>query len=230
MISSPRQRFQATAGQPGSGAAASTAVWSWSRGDLALEAEGAGFPWAAPDDEWVQSLDPWTAGATISLTIEDGSGVIYSDSQTADADGHFHFGLWGFVDLERGHVVTVSDGTTTKTHTVMDLYVDGVDVSADTVFGRAQPGSDVEVWVHDGGNITTTADGSGNWTADFSGTTDIVFGSDGGSQQRDDDGDSTGDWWTTPAVVARPVADVVELGEDLSPEMIEQLRSLGYLE
>jgi hypothetical protein len=65
-------------------------------------------------DDWVQSSGSWTPGATISLTIEDGSGVLYSDSQTADANGNFHFGLWDVFDLQRGHVVTVSDGTITK--------------------------------------------------------------------------------------------------------------------
>ncbi len=51
----------------------------------------------------------------------------------------------------------------------MDLYVDGVDVTADTVFGRADAGTNVDVWVHGDGDLTVTADGSGNWTADFSG-------------------------------------------------------------
>ncbi|MGD9147214.1 MAG: hypothetical protein PVI80_16725, partial [Anaerolineae bacterium] len=62
----------------------------------------------APVDDRVQSSNPWTPGATVSLTIEDGSGVVYADSQTADADGHFHFDLWDLFDLQRGHVVTVS--------------------------------------------------------------------------------------------------------------------------
>ncbi len=158
----------------------------------------------APDDEWVQSWSPWTPGATISLTIEDGSGVVYTDSQTADADGRFNFNLWDVFDLERGHVVTVSDGTTTKTHTVANLFVDGVDVTADTVFGRADAGTSVDVWVHDNGSMTVSADGSGNWVADFSGMTDLTYLSDGGSQQIDSDGDSTGVWWASPRFRVSP--------------------------
>ena len=50
------------------------------------------------------------------------------------------------------------------------------------------------MWVHGDGNVTATADGSGNWMADFSGMTDLTALSDGGSQQVDDDGDSTGVW------------------------------------
>jgi hypothetical protein len=129
---------------------------------------------------------------------------LYSDSQTADANGNFHFNLWDVFDLQRGQVVTVSDGTITKTHTVTNLYVDGVNVTADTVYGRADAGTSVDVWVHGDGNLTVTADGSGNWTADFSGMTDLTYFSDGGSQQFDDDGDSTGVWWASPRFQVAP--------------------------
>ena len=152
----------------------------------------------APIDDWVASTRPWAAGATIALTIQDVGGVVYSDAQTADATGNFNFNLWEVFDLQRGHIVRVSDGTATKTHTVADLYVDGVDPTADTVFGRAGAGSDVQVWVHGDGDVWTTADGSGNWTADFAGLTDLTYLSDGGSQVFDDDGDATGVWWASP--------------------------------
>ena len=120
---------------------------------------------------------------------------MYSDSQTADGSGYFNFNLWDKFDLRRGHVVTVSDGTTTKTHTVVDLFVDGVDMTAETVFGRAEAGASVDVWVHGNGGVTTTVDGSGNWIADFSGMGDLTYLSDGGSQQRDSDDDATGVWF-----------------------------------
>ncbi len=166
--------------------------------------------WVAPDDDWVQSMSPWTPGATIGLTIEDGSGVVYSDSRTVDPSGNFNFNLWDVFDLQRGHTVTVSDGVATKTHTVTNLFVDGIDVAADTVFGRADPGTEVEVWVHETGvNVTVAADGSGNWVADFSAVTDLTDGSDGGSQQRDADGDSTGVWWSGPTFTASPDDDWV---------------------
>ncbi|NIU56347.1 MAG: hypothetical protein GWN67_08150 [Phycisphaerae bacterium] len=176
---------------------AKAAITALAEGDLAT------FQ-VAPVDEWVQSSSPWTPGATISLTIEDGGGVVYADSQTADAKGHFFFNLWDVFDLQRGQVVTVSDGTNTKTHTVTNLFVDGVDVAADTVFGRADAGTSVDVWVHDNGNVTVTADGAGNWMADFSATTDLTYLSDGGSQQIDDDGDSTGVWWASPRFQVAP--------------------------
>jgi hypothetical protein len=167
--------------------------------------------WAAPDDDWVGSMNAWAAGATISLTIENGSGVVYADSQTATAGGDFQFNLWESFDLQRGHLVTVSDGTTTKTHTVTNLFVDGIDVTADTVYGRADPGTDVHVWLHqDGNNLTVTADGAGNWVADFSATSDLTYASDGGSQQTDADGDSTGVWWAGPTFTVVPDGDSVQ--------------------
>jgi hypothetical protein len=172
----------------------------------------------APDDDWIQSWSPWTPGATISLIIEDGSGVVYADSQTADVNGNFHFGLWEVFDLQRGHVVTVSDGTTTKTHTVTNLFVDGVDVAADTVFGRADAGTDVDVWVHGDGQVTVTADGSGNWTADYSGIHDLTYLSDGGSRQTDDDGDSTGVWWASPSFEVSPDQDWIQSWNRWTPE------------
>jgi len=164
----------------------------------------------APVDDWVQSWTRWTPGATISLTIEDGSGVVYSDSQAADADGNFNFNLWDLFDIERGHVVTISDGSTTKTHTVTNLFVDGVDVVGDEIFGRANAGTNVDVWVHGDGNLTVTDDGAGNWTADFSGMTDLTYLSDGGSQQTDDDGDSTGVWWASPKFQVAPEDEWVQ--------------------
>ena len=144
------------------------------------------------------SLSPWTPGATISLTIEDGSGVVHSDSQTADAAGNFKFDLSGVFDVQRGHLVTVSDSTYTKTHTVANLFLDIVDVATDIVYGRADAGTSVDVWVHENGGLTVTADVSGNWTADFSGMTDLTYLSGIGSGQTDDDGDATIVYWAGP--------------------------------
>ena len=164
----------------------------------------------APNDDWVQSQRPWKPGATITLTIEDGGTVVYSDSQTADADGNFNFELWNVFDLERGQVVTVSDGTTTKTHTVTNLYVDGVNITDDTISGRAGAGTTVDIWVHGNGNLNVTADGSGNWIADFTGMTDLTYANDGGSGQYDDDGDGTGVWWSSPRIEVSPEDDWVQ--------------------
>jgi hypothetical protein len=155
----------------------------------------------APDNEWVQSWNRWTPGATISLTIEDGSGVVYSDSQTADTDGNFQFNVGddGF-NLQPGHFVTVSDGTTTKTHTVIDVEVTSIDTDTDQVSGLANPGAQVRVWASlfdEGSSRWVTADSDGNWTADFSIATedqpayDITEITRIDVDEFDDDGDAT---------------------------------------
>lgn len=146
---------------------------------------------AAPDAEFVQSSARWTAGATISLTVEDGSGVVYSDTQTANGSGDFLSDFYALFDLQRGDVVTVSDGTQTKTHTVRNLFVDVVALAADTVEGRADAGTGVDVSVYGNGSLSVTTDGSGKWVADFSGMTDLTSFSEGDARQADDDGDST---------------------------------------
>ena len=181
----------------------------------------------SPQDDWVQSQGPWTPGATVSLTVEDGSGVLYTDSQTVDGDGRFNFGDLGGFDLQRGQVVTVSDGTTTKVHTVENLFVDGFDVTADTVFGRADAGSQVHVWVNGDGNLTVTTDGTGDWIADFSGMTDLTYESDGGSQQWDDDGDSTGVWWSAPRFQVAPQDDWVQSNGGWMPSATISLTICG---
>jgi hypothetical protein len=172
----------------------------------------------APDNDWVESWSSWTPGATVALTIADGGSVVYTDSQTATADGYFNFNLWDVFDLQRGQLVTVSDGTNTKTHTVMPLYVDGVDLTTDTISGRAVAGKDVDVWVHGDGNLTVSPDGSGNWTADFSSQTDLTYANDGGSQQLDDDGDATGVWWASPKIEVSPEDDWVQSWNRWTPE------------
>ena len=125
----------------------------------------------APDDEWVQQYQSWPPNASISMTIDDDAdptnGTLYTDAQTADGSGNFFFGLHGVFDVQRGHFVTIDDGTTTNVHQVTDLFVDGVNAVTDTVYGRAVPGSDVDVFVWNVGvGLTVTADGSGDWVAD----------------------------------------------------------------
>jgi hypothetical protein len=140
------------------------------------DGDSTGVWWASPsfhgspEEGWVQSWNRWSSGATISLSIEDGSGVVHSDSGTADSDGNFNFNFWeGY--LEPGYLVTVSDGTTTKTHTVIDVTVTDIDTDADQVHGSASPGARVWVWaslVDEGSGRWVTADSGGNWMADFS--------------------------------------------------------------
>ena len=120
----------------------------------------------------------WADGATIDLEIDDpanGVGVDYSAQTTAHPNtdpvhgDDFVFNLANTFDVQAGHEVRVSDGTTLKTHVVTALTITDVDPDTDTVSGTAAPGSDV--LARGGGDPAerlVQANGSGNWTADFS--------------------------------------------------------------
>jgi hypothetical protein len=128
-----------------------------------------------------------------------------------DEGGNFQVGWDPFVlNIEATNVVSASDGTTTKSHTVTGLVVTGVDEATGVVSGMAEPGSTVDVWIHDdtGTNLTVTAcnnsgfpcngDMIGTWHADFTGLGGLVAGSNGNSGQCDDDSDCTNAGWWIP--------------------------------
>jgi hypothetical protein len=171
----------------------------------------------------------WPDGTTITLQIDNpanGAGVDYTATTTAHPGSSagpydpgnpgpfdFDFALSGTFDVQAGHEITITDGTTTKTHTVTDVTVTAVDPDADTISGAAAAGSVVEAR-HEGTVRRVTADGSGNWIADFSapgGPTpeeqelfDIQSGSSGVVQQVDPDDDRSVVLWQAPALPPPP--------------------------
>ncbi len=158
----------------------------------------------------------WPLGADVTMTIDDPvtpQNPDYTDTQTvvvADWDPNqtnvrFNFNYVYFI--APGHIVTLSDGVTTKTHTVIDLGITDVNEDVDTVAGTAVPDTQVDAWICDEwgcANRHVMADPTGNWLADFANpgqqddeqdTYDIVPGTRGDVSQSDDDGDSTQIWW-----------------------------------
>ena len=150
----------------------------------------------------------WTAGATATLTIDDPSTLKNPDFSTQDQVGfdegngqtYVNIGFGGDYDLKPGDVVTLTDGTTTKSVTATNVTVTNVDVNTNVVTGTAEPGS--QVWsaacqYGDCFQRTTTADLDGNWSIDFDEdmpgqqNVDIVPGGSVDGEQFDDDGDST---------------------------------------
>ena len=152
----------------------------------------------------------WTAGETLTLTIDDQTTedspdyettVVAEDYQWPD-DG---FGMGVDYEVKPGDVVTVTGETATKSHTVTDIAVTAVDTAADVVSGTAAPGSELTVY-GPGTNRWTSAAGDGStWVVDFSvsdgpeqAVLDIVPGTRGGAEQFDADGDSTVYDWEAP--------------------------------
>ncbi|HRJ58868.1 MAG TPA: PxKF domain-containing protein [Anaerolineales bacterium] len=155
----------------------------------------------------------WPMGTSITLMIDDpsnGTGVDYSRTKTVDTenfrppfDTWIGFTLVDFV-IKPGDIVTMTDGTTTKTHITQEISVTNIDPVADTVSGTAAPGTDVGIGgVCDNNGCSyrnVPVDDSGHWLADFSvpgdqnneqQLFDIQLGSSGDAQRIDEDGDGT---------------------------------------
>ena len=114
----------------------------------------------------------WAVGDEIELFIN-GSYVATSIAEPnaeGSASPFFDSDAVG-IYLDPGDVVTLalSDGSRTETHVVTALSVSRMDVATDTVTGSTEPGSEVVVFIP---NTTIfrseTADGQGDWIADFS--------------------------------------------------------------
>ena len=168
----------------------------------------------------------WPVGPTLTIEIDDpatGTNPDYSTTTTAFVppwdpnQTYFFLDLNGVYDLKPGDDVSVTDGSTTKNHTVTELQVTSVDPGTDVVSGTAAPSTDVEVGVCDEFGCAQrfpTADTNGDWSADFStpgglpgegDTWDIVPGTGGDSAQYDPDGDSTRFGWNTPSYTLHAV-------------------------
>ena len=117
------------------------------------------------------------------------------------------FQLNGSFTVMAGHVVTVTDGVTPKSHTVTNLLLIGVDIDSDEVTGTSDAGVEVSAWISGlfETNIATTADPSGDWLIDFTSIYDIVPGSNGHVIQQDGDGDDTRFDWHIPYRVFIPL-------------------------
>ncbi|MBI5951555.1 MAG: BMP family ABC transporter substrate-binding protein [Chloroflexi bacterium] len=186
----------------------------------------------------------WPDGATVTLKIDDPDVVgteNYTDSQEAhyppwdSRNTYLRFELDGFI-LEPGHIVTMTDGDTTKVLTVVDIEATGWNLSADTISGTAPANADVWVNVWETDDWTPRhiqANALGNWTADFGHmgdedfeqfTYNIINGSTGEAGIEDEDNDASAYTWDTYTVWVAPstVPLVVALNNDFD------LRRPGY--
>ena len=126
----------------------------------------------------------WKSGSSLTMTIDDpsnGEGVDYTDTEVVTkhgADGNYaDFALTDF-DLTAGQVITITDGITSRTHTIFNLAVSAIDLAADTVSGTAEGLSTVNI--HGCADQTEVscsdrelyAAANGTWTEDFSTGTD----------------------------------------------------------
>ncbi len=178
----------------------------------------------------------WLPSTDVTVTIDDTTtgGVDYSVVLQSDRDGNIFQrplaeGPGGEFDIRTGMVVTVTDGESTKDHTVLPLTLDGLDTESDLVTGTAAPGSVVHVVINYEGEQPmrwATANGVGVWVADFGEvaseyewgrTWDLKRGDSGMATQYEvpDDGDHTQiDWRIDNCVVmADPLNDRIRGNE-----------------
>jgi len=188
------------------GGSATTVLWRLSAAWFGVD--------PTQNNMWGNEFAP---NGSVSITVES---VDQGDYPT-DGYGQFNAG-WDPTDLDLtpGMVIEVTDGDTTKSHTVTALVATEVNGNDDSVSGTAAPGSDVHVWVHDTDAWRhVVADGtSGAWTAEFAiagdesgegGIADLGPGSNGNSGQCDDDGDCThANWWLTEASTPKRMIEV----------------------
>ena len=115
--------------------------------------------------------------------------------------------------IEVGNVVTLTDGATTRTHTVRNLAITAVDKAANTVSGTADAGAQVHVWAHGYNELVTTTGEDGTWLADFDSIgIDLLEGMCGRAEIRDEMGNATAapDWCIpSPRLIAFPAVEEI---------------------
>lgn len=148
-----------------------------------------------PEWEWFDGRD-WPDGATVTITVEGKPEC----TTTKESWGNFFNGSFGVgCNVAVDDIVTFTDGTTTRTHTVRKLAVTEVDKGTDIIRGIADAEAEVYVWPHaTGEQQLATADTEGNWQVNFTGIFDLAPGHGGRSQIYDGTGNATAVDWRIP--------------------------------
>jgi hypothetical protein len=170
-----------------------------------------------PEWEFFDGLD-WPDGAMVTITVAGKPECTTSK----ESWGYFFNGNFGEgCDINFGDVVTFTDGTITRTHTVRTISVTTVDAENDLVKGIAEARAEVHVWPHATGQEQLAITNSkGKWNASFDGVYDLKPGEDGRAQVFDEVGNATAvDWHVPkPRIVASITEDWLYLNE-FSPNM-----------
>ena len=182
---------------------------------------------AQPQFEWIYGND-WPDGDLVYVCV-DSTGFTGDPTNPLNCDVYHGTALSEYnpdaqqteapfdldgEDLQPGHYITMSDGVTLKELLVSGNHVTLISVDLDTISGTGTPDTEISVGIHDdcpGCWRGLVSDGSGDWTADFSGDYDLVPGSNGYIDEYDADGDVTYIQWRipNPYISAEPFIDKV---------------------
>ena len=115
----------------------------------------------------------WPEGGTLTITVDDPATAQNPDFAIDELvqpnePGNDGFGTGFGYAFKGGDIVTVTDGVSTKIHTVAPIVVTSIDVEDDVIYGSANPGG-ISVYCDDSDvGREVTADSAGDWAADFS--------------------------------------------------------------
>jgi hypothetical protein len=176
--------------------------------------------------EWVDGWY-WPLGDDVTLTImEPGNPEpLLTRTETVgmhdgDDQAYVRFDLWeeGF-NLQPGHIVTLTNGPITKTHTALNIGITQVNVTNNTVTGYAERDATLMVSAHSpcwdelevvANGTDYIEEGYAYWQADFSGICELSTIERGhAAQQGLEEGTSTGFYWETPNVEVNILYDFV---------------------
>ena len=166
-------------------------------------------PIEPPEHMWGEG---WAGDSEVTIEIDDpdvAGAVNYSTTAPTDGGGRFELFNMQF-DIEAGHNVTVTQGTTVKSHEVLDLAVTSMDLDTDVIAGVGAPNAETVVNV-DGKEFPVMSDGGGAWTVDVSAEVDIKPGTGTYVFQADEDNDRTqiDSFIPNPEFAVRPDVDEV---------------------
>ena len=158
------------------------------------------------DGGWIGG-EGWLAKVNLTVTADDPETPTNPDielTHSTDAQGAIS-GFEALPGIEPGWFVTVTDGVTTKTHTVTDVSITSVDPATDIVrvaahtFPKLSCTPSAAQGIYDKPYfMVPDPDASGEWLADFSGLYDITPGSQVDVLEIDDESDSTAVVWNVP--------------------------------
>jgi len=153
-----------------------------------------------PQDNWVSGSN-WPAHAEVTLSV--GAEVWIG---TVSEWGWVDFDTWPFNFLP-GQELVMTDGNTTRTHTIANLAVTTIDEANNILKGTADPDQSIGVSADNPNKeqwqwLNLTADESGKWEATFS-NVDIEAGAYGWVYQYDSDDNYTWISWFVPDPIMR---------------------------
>lgn len=148
-----------------------------------------------PEWEWFDGND-WPDGAVVTISVDNKPEC---STEKESWDGFFNGSFGEGCNIETGDKVTFTDGKILRTHIVRRLADVAVDSVTNIVSGKADEGETVYVWPHGTGpEVPVTVDASGIWQVDFTGISNIVEGTNGRSEIRDERGNATAVDWYVP--------------------------------